>query len=542
MIHLRRMTVTKTGALSVFALCVFSAPLSAQQSIIYNDPVYQPQGQVFQPQQPSANQPAYFDTNTGQFVPLPQTGFGQQPPPSAFEQQQPFSTQPQAPFGQAQPQPFYGEPLPEPGFGSPLPQPGQGYVRQQPGQPSLPAQPQPPQPGLYYDRAGSVPPVSVPGQPLPNPPAVSIPQQSVVLPEGVNPQPAVPARDLPASGAAPADTGAVASRKSSASSAFAAGEDRASRMAAELDALLAIGERYRAASPGFLEDLKVLAKKYREPLPDAQAGSIGSADNSTLAQQENAALPSPETRAEVSAPEKTVAPEPAESEGNIVTSVAPLDPNSVSVAFFEDNFTDGEFQSNPAWRVRQGDWSIDPKFGLRAKLPGNASATQINPKDLLKNLLDGGDTNNNGSSTGPRAALIETQTPVGNAFAMAARVVDHAGTGTAHFILHQGGANWLGYRLELRSGPQPVVVLTRRGSNGYKDITKVSAPGFTKGKQHEIRWVRLSNGQMIVLLNGNPVITSRDTVFREDWKGFAFFNAGGDVSIRAIRVSAPVER
>jgi len=108
--------------------------------------------------------------------------------------------------------------------------------------------------------------------------------------------------------------------------------------------------------------------------------------------------------------------------------------------------------------------------------------------------------------------------------------------------MHQGGANWLGYRLELRSGPQPVVVLTRRGSNGYKDITKVSAPGFTTGKQHELRWARLSDGQMIVLLNNRPIITSRDTVFREDWKGFAFFNAGGDVSIRALRISAPVER
>jgi hypothetical protein len=47
---------------------------------------------------------------------------------------------------------------------------------------------------------------------------------------------------------------------------------------------------------------------------------------------------------------------------------------------------------------------------------------------------------------------------------------------------------------------------------------------------------------MLVLLDGRPVITSRDTVFREDWTGFAFFNAGGDVSIRALRIAAPVER
>ena len=51
----------------------------------------------------------------------------------------------------------------------------------------------------------------------------------------------------------------------------------------------------------------------------------------------------------------------------------------------------------------------------------------------------------------------------------------------------------------------------------------------------ESNFVNTSSGQMLVILDGRPIITSRDTVFCEDWKGFAFFNAGDDVSIRVLR-------
>ncbi len=582
--------VRRTTATSVLVLGFLTGPVSAQQTIIFNDPAFQPQGQVFQPQQPFGNQPVYIDPNTGQpgIPPQPDFGqplqqdfgqplqqdfgqqpqfqpqqpsFGQQLPQPQVQPQQPSfgqqlpqpQAQPQQPsFGQqlpqpqAQPQqPSFGQQLPQPqqNFGSTLPQPGQAYTPQQSQNPNAPndtAQ----QASPYYDRA-------IPEQPaLANPP----PTPAVALPEAAPnaPAPRIPTVNVPSQSTAlpqPPEPNAPSAAPALPS---VPGGDRGPQMSAELDALLAVGERYRAASPGFLEDLKALVEKYRDPLPQsAQPTSValngpeapleGSgegdlASNETTPPQEQAlAEPDPTQTDQTGLP-------PVGEVTEVVTSVPPLDPNSVSFAYFEDDFTDGDLTNNPPWRVRQGDWSVDPKYGLRAKAPEQVSDAPVRPKELLKVLLTGDAPQSEGSSAGPQAALIESQTPIGNAFSFAARIVDHAGTGTAHFIMHQGGANWLGYRLELRSGPQPVVVLTRRGSNGYKDITKVSVPSFTTGKQHELRWARLSSGQMIVLLNGRPIITSRDTVFREDWKGFAFFNAGGDVSIRAIRVSAPVER
>jgi len=563
----------RTTAASLIALGTFMGPAYAQQTGTLDGNLFgQQQGQTFQVQPQFDNQTIFFDPNTGLPVPPP-PGFGQPFPQQDFGQQQP-SLQPQQNFGQQpllvpQPQPSFPDtqpqfqPIPgsnslglsppqsqqptvlpeqtfqQPRSGSSLPQPGEGYNPPQPSatpqfQEQAPAQQQGNVP--YYDRARPVLPpsqpqqsVAVPGQTVGSEPSLPQPTgEALPDPQTVEPEIALPS-------SAPNSTGSLAP-----------GSDRAPTMTGELDDLLRRAERYNAAAPGFLEDLKALANKYRDPLPqapidvgppeaDPNEASVASTDPNLALDPGAPPAGSPSDASQGSFT-------PSDPGAGAVTQVPPIDPGSVSFAYLEDYFTDGEIQNNPPWRIRQGDWSIDPTYGLRAKAPEKVSDAPIRPKELLKVLLTGDAPDADNDAPKPQAALIESQSTIGNAFSLGARIVDHSGKGTAHFIMHQGGANWLGYRLELRSGPQPVVVLTRRGSNGYKDITKVSAPGFTTGKQHELRWARLSDGQMIVLLNNRPIITSRDTVFREDWKGFAFFNAGGDVSIRALRISAPVER
>ena len=572
----------RTTTVSILALGSFMAPAYAQQSGTLEGNLFGQQGQVFQAQPQFDNQTIFYDPNTGLPVPpppnfgqpLPQQDFGQQQlpfqpqpqPQQNFGQQPQFIPQPQPSFTDQQPQfqpqqqpqfqpipdpntfglappqpqqPIFApeQPFQQPLNGSALPQPGEGYNPPQPStNPPLPAQPQQPleQQGNvpYYDRARP----AQPEQPVQEPNQATGPEplrpqlSGEALP---NPQSVEPAIAQPTGPSNPAGQ-------------FASGADRGPTMAAELDELLRVGERYRAASPGFLEDLKALARKYRDPLPQAPVavGPPEADPNATeLASTDPDLTLDPTVSLEGAAPTGEGGTfTPTDQSVGVVTNVPPIDPGSTSFAYLEDYFTDGEIQNNPPWRIRQGEWSIDPTYGLRAKAPEKVSDAPIRPKELLKVLLTGDAPDADSDAPKPQAALIESQNSIGNAFSLGARIVDHGGKGTAHFIMHQGGANWLGYRLELRSGPQPVVVLTRRGSNGYKDITKVSAPAFTTGKQHELRWARLSDGQMIVLLNNRPIITSRDTVFREDWKGFAFFNAGGDVSIRALRISAPVER
>lgn len=506
------MTVIPWKVVGVMALGSVTIPLpaAAQQGLntdIYGNPIYVQPAQPLPSRDPFGNQPVYIDPNTGFVVPRPPGA--DQPYPPAIQppglQTQPL---PDGPYGQPQPQPptNFGQPLPQPpsSYGQALPQPRQTYT------PSpIPGQPAPDNAPYYRDETRTDP----------SPDELAEPRR---------------ADDLSLDD--PADIADIPSGETATGVASIGGVDRAPQMSAELDELLRVGERYRAASPGFLEDLKKLAARYRDPLPATAPGPVDSASADDDAGNADA---DPDLDVADTGPVSRSIPSTGVSG---VADVTPLDPGSVSFAYLEDYFTDGDLGSNPPWRQRQGEWIVDPVYGLRAQQPAETSDVPIRPKELLKSLLTGDASDADDDSVPTGAALIETPTTIGNAFSLAARITDHAGNGTAHFIVHQGGANWLGYRLELRSGPQPVIVLTRRGSNGYKDITKVAAPSFTVGKQHELRWARLSDGQMIVLLDGRPIITSRDTVFREDWTGFAFFNAGGDVSIRALRISAPVER
>jgi len=330
---------------------------------------------------------------------------------------------------------------------------------------------------------------------------------------------------------------------------------------AELARIVALGERYRAASPGFLEDLRTLAGKYGDmpvraeaPAPVRQADFVGPPPPASMANPPLARPGAPEP--EMAMMNEPDAPSDAmrERDPAIVMTPPPepvpepvelpqaLPPTSATTVYLRDDFSDGEYLSNPAWTVRQGQFTIDPAYGLRPFSPESTAPAQVTPQALLQYLIGDGKPETPEPTGESGAALIETQTDIGNAFSLVATITDHGGEGAAHFIMHQGGANWLGYRLELRAGPRPLVVLARRGSSGYKDIMKVEAPGFTSGKPHQLRWARLDDGQMFVLIDGRPIITARDTVFRQPWKGFAYFTAEADVSMRNIRIAEPVER
>lgn len=346
----------------------------------------------------------------------------------------------------------------------------------------------------------------------------------------------------------------------------------------ELARIVSLGERYRAASPGFLEDLKELAERYRAmPVaPDApeepeQAELVGppppaetlSAETPAeidepvdepavepTEEAEIAMMPEPELP-QAPVPLPLTAPDaPMELTPDIVPEPEPepvelpqaLPPTSAAVVYLRDDFADGEYLSNPAWNVRQGQFTVDPAFGLRPFTPEVVEPAQVTPQALLQYLIGDGKPEVQEAAGDSGASLIEAQTDIGNAFSLVTTITDHGGEGAAHFIMHQGGANWLGYRLEVRAGPVPLVVLARRGSSGYKDIMKVEAPGFTTGTPHQLRWARLADGQMFVLIDGRPIITARDTVFRQGWKGFAYFTAEADISMRNIRIAEPVER
>jgi len=520
-------SMLRTTTASLIALATAILPAGAQTVLYGEQPVARP---AFPPPQP------YYA-----------------PPP----QQVPLQTQPlyYESVPAVQPPPVVFEPEPDARRFRPVPPqalPQQGITQTRPLGPV--EQYQPPSGAIFVPPA---PPASqfAPSEPQPVPQAAPRPP--------VPPQPA-----LRAEPAAPEITESEALRDFS----------------DELARIVSLGERYRAASPGFLEDLKELAERYRAmpvdpdgaeerepeqaefvgPPPPAGAPAAGTppadppeidepvedAEDETPGETEMAMMPEPEPQPVPVPLPLTASDAPMDliPDGVVEAVPAPVElpqalpPTSAATVYLRDDFMDGDYLSNPAWNVRQGQFTVDPAFGLRPFAPEMVEPAQVTPQVLLQYLIGDGKPEVQEAAGDSGASLIEAQTDIGNAFSLVTTITDHGGEGAAHFIMHQGGANWLGYRLEVRAGPMPLVVLARRGSSGYKDIMKVEAPGFTTGKPHQLRWARLADGQMFVLIDGRPIITARDTVFRQGWKGFAYFTAEADISMRNIRIAEPVER
>ncbi|MDD2868011.1 hypothetical protein [Neomegalonema sp.] len=284
--------------------------------------------------------------------------------------------------------------------------------------------------------------------------------------------------------------------------------ERARELVQQLERLVRAAERQRAADPDFLRDLRRVIERY-DDRDDRRPG-----------------------RRPVPRPDVTVVQPPVVQPPVVVVAPARV--------YMNDTFSDGDFTRGTVWTPRQGQWGVDPANGLRSVRPAappTVARRQVSPQELLQALLVGPQSLGLGPQEAPpNAALIEYAQPIGNAFTLKTRLTDHGGDGAAHLIVHQGGSNWNGYRLELRGGPEGRAVLTRRGASGYTDLANAPLRRFAANIPHDVEWTRAANGAMSVRVDGELLFSTADSAFRDDWRGFAFFNAGGDFSMRSISI------
>lgn len=205
---------------------------------------------------------------------------------------------------------------------------------------------------------------------------------------------------------------------------------------------------------------------------------------------------------------------------------------------WSDDFSDGDYTSDPRWSVLKGDWTIDRSYGLRP-IEARLATTQqqqrpLTPEEMLLILMG----QKPGTATQPQAntvvtdALIERAVDMGNAIQVDFELADHAGTGSAHIILRQNGDLWPGYRLEIRGGKNGRIVLSKRARTGYVDLGSVQVSNTTGIAKFSL--IRSPRGGLFVSVNGRRVISANDATFRGDWNGLAFFVNGGDYSVRRI--------
>jgi hypothetical protein len=245
----------------------------------------------------------------------------------------------------------------------------------------------------------------------------------------------------------------------------------------ELNALIKKAEDANAADPNFLADLKKLAAKYPAT---AAAGSAGT-------------------------------------------------------VFLFDNFSDGDYTSNPVWKVSAGTWKIDTKgssVGLNSTI-GQSTDNKISGNDVLKAIL-GVQQQQAPQST---YASIYSAVPISNTFKMTMKLTSANKNGSLNIGPYQGASASSGYRLVYQPGKDTGLILQRIVGNQVTQVGSYNDPiNLEDGKVHEIAWSRESTGKMRVYIDNQQLIIATDTAITGNLDGWLNVNQGGAYWIREIKV------
>lgn len=259
--------------------------------------------------------------------------------------------------------------------------------------------------------------------------------------------------------------------------------DKVDTMAKELRKLVDEATRARAADPRFLQDLRDLADRYVNPWP--------------------------------------------------LLSV-------------QDDFQDGDIQSNPRWVIVSGQFELPYGGGLRSLAIPQAAAPQqqrraTRPEDLaaalLGQILKNGQNSQQQQQTPPpaqtTAAEIQLPSPFPNAFSIQATIRAESIANNVTLAVYQNSSNSHGYRLV--HNPVNGLALERHGSRGVVALAAVNT-GLRERTEHQLVWTRSKTGDMTVTLDNQEIIRVNDHLFKRGWDGLAFRNDGGDVTLRGIKI------
>lgn len=241
-----------------------------------------------------------------------------------------------------------------------------------------------------------------------------------------------------------------------------------------------------------------------------------------------------------------------------------------------DDFSDGDVTDDPSWEVVSGDFSVDPRLGLRTTIPLSGADTETmrlsldsirdkgdelldkggelfdKGKDTVTDLLSGektfgdllgGDddeeTVEDAGPAGPEPAEIVLGTDIPNAFALELEMMSGVAHSDALFEidLFQGRGGAAGYRLAYMAGGDPALLLSRFGRRGAEVIAEHDdALPLEDGRTHTLALSRASDGTMTASVDGSELIRVKSDALDDPFDGVSLVNSGGDYAIRSIAV------
>ena len=229
-------------------------------------------------------------------------------------------------------------------------------------------------------------------------------------------------------------------------------------------------------------------------------------------------------------------------------------------SLFTEDFSDGDYNSNPSWQVSSGEFWVDRRLGLRSQVkPEVITVTADQPQqqrqqqqDLGKALLGAflqealGPTNQSQNQPAAKPqqtetipASIRTELQIPTTFALESVFSQNNRPGVAgkfEWIVMQDEQANNAYRVMVSSGDKGIVDVIRTHSGRDSYLDSVEVPELKDGGEHVLSWRQTAQGSIEIYLDGTSILKTTDKPFRYGFKYLGMVNRAGDFSVTGIEV------
>lgn len=199
----------------------------------------------------------------------------------------------------------------------------------------------------------------------------------------------------------------------------------------------------------------------------------------------------------------------------------------------QDNFSDGDFTRDPAWRIASGRFTV-----RNGGLSSSVAPPSDQPEDIGRQILGSIFQEQLGMALPGQqtAAAAYVPTRIAPGFRIVAELSGSSQShGNIQFGPYFGRDLNHGYRLVYRSDQSRPLQLQFVDQSGAS-VLGSSRFQLDDGSPRLLEWTRDVDGRMTVSHSGETLIEAVDREWSGDFDGFSLINAGGDWALREVTV------